>query len=689
MKKIFKYGVFPIVVFVFLLIVTVMLMPILINVQRFIPEIEEKISEVAGRSFSIGPDLAISFFPWLSVSFSDLRLGNPPGFLTDDFVKIDSFEARIKLLPLLKKEVQVSRFVVGGLEVNFERNSAGKVNSQLIGKMMNGDFPLMPISDSPIGFLPDGVTFAFLAVTDGRLNWIDRTRYIRHTVDDLMVLLNDVAVDQPTVLDFKASYDGKPVALEGKIGPLWQEEGNESLPIDFDFLLVETLEGRLHGKIENWRSAPAGDFALTLASFSPRKLFDRLGIAFPVETTDPNTFEVAALDVEIRGTGDALAIKKGTAQLDDSRLVFSAQAKNIQKPDLGVFLEIDRLDLDRYLPPENVEEIEVSQADEEPSEKKIHTFLRNAALNGALNLQSLKVHGGSVTDIDVQLSGNDGLFTMDRSSISLYGGQLQANLSADLSGEIPKMRVVMQSEGVRVETMLRDFGVQDILSGSLKSEIALEFSGDTVDAMQKTLSGEVKFTCLDGALLGVDLLRPMQGQKDAEKDQQSPRTDFSELKSVVTLNNGLLNTRETLLTSPAMAMDISGSADIALKHWDLQVVPRILELEHGQKESRRPPMPLTVTGTFAEPELRVDIRKDIAVVEKNENVANLVDEKIPSPVDDDVKDLVGKALIDPAIVVQRFRLQPETIKRSEVKKQLQFGSGKIRINPLQEETSIL
>lgn len=689
MKKIFKYGVFPIVVFVFLLIVTVMLMPVLINVQKFIPEIEEKISEVAGRSFSIGPDLAISFFPWLNVSFSDLRLGNPPGFLTDDFVKIDSFEARIKLLPLLKKEVQFSRFVVGGLEVNFEKNSAGKVNSQFIGKMMNGDFPLMPTSDSPIGFLPDGVTFAFLAVTDGRLNWIDRTRYIRHTVDDLMVLLNDVAVDQPTVLDFKASYDGKPVALEGKIGPLWQKEGNESLPIDLEFLLVETLEGRLHGKVDNWRSAPAGDFTLSLASFSPRKLFDRLGIVFPVETTDPKTFEVAALDVEIRGTGDSLAIKKGTAQLDDSRLVFSAQAKNIQKPDLGLFLEIDRLDLDRYLSPENVEDIELSQADEEPSEKKIHTLLRNAVLTGTLNLQSLKVHGGTVTDIDVQLSGNDGLFNMDRSSMSLYGGQLQANLSVDLLGEIPKMRIVMQSQGVRVETMLRDFGVQDILSGSLKSEIAMEFSGDTVDAMQKTLSGEAKFTCLDGALLGVDLLRSMQGQKNAEtllEDQKSPRTEFSELKSVVTLNNGLLNTRETLLTSPAMAMDISGSADIALKQWDLQVVPRILELEHGQKESRRSPMPLKVTGTFSEPELGVDSRKDIAFVGKNENVANLVDEKIPSPVDDDVKDLVGKALIDPAIVVQRFRLQPETIKRSEVKKQLQFGSGKIRINPLQEET---
>ena len=116
-----------------------------------------------------------------------------------------------------------------------------------------------------------------------------------------------------------------------------------------------------------------------------------------------------------------------------------------------------------------------------------------------------------------------------------------------------------------------------------------------------------------------------------------------------------------------------------------------MQPDEGQGDHARLPMPLTVTGTFATPELKIDNRKQpvmVAATAKKANVVKLVDEKIPSPVDDDVKNLVGKALIDPAIVAQRFHLQPETIKRNEVKKQLRVGSGKIRIGPLQEESSV-
>jgi AsmA protein len=128
MKSFFKYGVVSLVTVVFLLIVTVLVLPVLINVQRFVPQVEKKISEVTGRSVSIGPDAGLSFFPWLSVSFSDIKLGNPQGFLSDIFLRMDSFEARIKLLPLLKKEVQISRLAIDGLEINLETREDGKVN---------------------------------------------------------------------------------------------------------------------------------------------------------------------------------------------------------------------------------------------------------------------------------------------------------------------------------------------------------------------------------------------------------------------------------------------------------------------------------------------------------------------------------------------------------------------------------
>ena len=84
MKRFIRYGVVPIGIFFILLVVTVVLVPVLINVQKFVPAIERQISDATGRSFSLGPDLGVSFFPWLSISFSDMKIGNPPGFSTEE-----------------------------------------------------------------------------------------------------------------------------------------------------------------------------------------------------------------------------------------------------------------------------------------------------------------------------------------------------------------------------------------------------------------------------------------------------------------------------------------------------------------------------------------------------------------------------------------------------------------------------
>lgn len=684
MNKIWKYGIFPIVIFVFLLVVTVMLMPVLINVQKYVPEIEKSISKASGRPFSIGPDVAVSFFPWLSLTFSDLKLGNPPGFVSDALVKIDSFEARIKLLPLLKKEIRISRFVVGGLEVNLEKNSNGKDNWEMLRSME------LPRLD----FLQDSIFCTLLAVTDGKVNWIDRTNHIRHSVEDLMLLLNNVQADRHIALDFKASYDGRPIALEGRMGPFGHKQGDEIFPLDIGFHLMETLQGQVQGKVENWGTAPVYDVALNLSPFSPRKLFAALGVPFPDEAADPANFQTVALDLAVKGRRDGLTVEKGTARLDDTTIAFSGTVKDMKKPDVDFSLDIDRLDLDRYFLPGNREEVETGKVEHENSAMgMIYRLAGTTAFAGTMNIQTLEMYGATGSAVKATISGKEGIITLDNASMQLYGGQLQAKLTADLTGEMPRMRLGVQSQGIDAETMLREMAGWDILTGTLAGDMAIEFSGNSSAARQKSLGGEASFVCLDGALLGVDLSRSIErralveaGQEDERK---SVRTDFSELKGAVTIEGGLLTIREATLLSPAVAMTIGGGANIPDRTWKLQVAPQGAEMKPAKGKSS---LPLTVAGTFDKLESQIDNHRQPAVRAAADtakvNVESLVDEKIPSPIDDDVKDLVGKPLIDPAIVAQRFHLQRETIRQSEKKKQLQLGSGKIRINPLVEETSL-
>ena len=63
-----------------LVLAAVLIIPRFIDVESYLPTIENKVTEATGRSFSIGRDVEVSVFPWVGASFSNLQLGNPEKF---------------------------------------------------------------------------------------------------------------------------------------------------------------------------------------------------------------------------------------------------------------------------------------------------------------------------------------------------------------------------------------------------------------------------------------------------------------------------------------------------------------------------------------------------------------------------------------------------------------------------------
>ena len=84
MKKAIKWLLIAVGSLVALVIVALLVIPMFVDVQEYKPVIEKKVSEAAGRPFTINGDLRLSLFPWVGLAFSDLHLGNPPGFQEKD-----------------------------------------------------------------------------------------------------------------------------------------------------------------------------------------------------------------------------------------------------------------------------------------------------------------------------------------------------------------------------------------------------------------------------------------------------------------------------------------------------------------------------------------------------------------------------------------------------------------------------
>ena len=115
-KWVLIIGVSLIAVFIAALV----LLPKFVDVKQYKPRIEAQVTKATGRAFSLGDDLRLSLFPYASLSFSDLHLGSLPGFKEKDFIIVKSFDVRVKLVPLLFKDIQVKRFILKGARLVLE-----------------------------------------------------------------------------------------------------------------------------------------------------------------------------------------------------------------------------------------------------------------------------------------------------------------------------------------------------------------------------------------------------------------------------------------------------------------------------------------------------------------------------------------------------------------------------------------
>jgi AsmA protein len=338
---------------VVLIVLALLLIPLFVDVEQYKPQIEKQVSDFTGRPFTLGGKLNLSLFPWAGLYLSDMHLGNPPGFKEKDFVSVKSFEVRVKLLPLISKNIQVKRFIMEGPRIVLEQGKDGRGNWEGIGKPsegVSGEAPKKekkPAEGEPMGALPiKALAVHEFKITDGHVVWIDQVKGERKEISDVTLQLEDVSLDRPIGLIFSALMDGKPISLDGTLGPVGKEPGKGTIPVDISMKALKQIDMKLKGKLIDPAASPQFDLSLELAPFSPRKLMEALKQPFPMETSDPEVLNHVALKARVKGNPKSVSITDGALSLDESKLKFSVKARELSKPDVAFDLDLDQIDVD-------------------------------------------------------------------------------------------------------------------------------------------------------------------------------------------------------------------------------------------------------------------------------------------------------------------------------------------------------
>lgn len=133
--------------------------------------IEEQVLQATGRQLTLSGPLSLSVFPWLGITAEGVSLANAEGFTDPVFAQIGRFEARVKLLPLLSRRVEIGKLLIDEVTLNLERRADGSTNWDDLGPQETADdsAPQGPDAEQT----PVDLTVAGVELRNASLRWRD------------------------------------------------------------------------------------------------------------------------------------------------------------------------------------------------------------------------------------------------------------------------------------------------------------------------------------------------------------------------------------------------------------------------------------------------------------------------------------------------------------------------------------
>ncbi len=198
-------------------------------------ELLAQAKQMTGREISVG-DVGVSLWPGLGARVADVVVGEDPAVGTDPFVTAKDIRVSVKLLPLLKKQVEVKRFILNDPAITVVKLDAKRFNfTSLIEKSMAASGAAGGANAASGGGAASNSQAAFvLAVADienGTVHYVDRVTGLDRTIRDIDFQAKDVNVASKMRAQLSAAVFGaeQDVNVEAEVGPIGADTSPEAI----------------------------------------------------------------------------------------------------------------------------------------------------------------------------------------------------------------------------------------------------------------------------------------------------------------------------------------------------------------------------------------------------------------------------------------------------------------------------
>jgi AsmA protein len=363
--------------------------------------------------------------------------------------------------------------------------------------------------------------------------------------------------------------------------------------------------------------APQATGRLSLQEFSPRQVLQALHLTLP-ETADPNTLQKASLQLDFEGTADSVSVAKLALKADDTTLGGHASVQHFAQPAIRFQLDVDALDLDRYLPPASeappptpaTAAVGATQLPLEP--------LRALDVDGRLALGKLKVAKLHLSQLELGLTAKGGQLRLHPAKARLYGGDYSGDTRLDVRTDTPKLSLNESLDKVRAGPLLKDLLGDDKLQGTAHAQARLSAEGVAVEQILKTLDGSARVSFRDGAVKGINIGQMLREAYAKLKQLPPPpkaplQTDFAALSASVAIHQGVASNRDLKATAPALRVSGKGTVDLPRQRLDYHLTTTLVATMKGQggreaADLKGLPIPIRISGSFSQPKFALDLK---------------------------------------------------------------------------------
>jgi AsmA protein len=620
----------------------------------------------------------LSVWPDIGISLNGVTLSEQGS--DAQFLALNSARVSVAVMPLLARQVQVRALEVQGLKVTLIKKKDGSLN---IADLLGPDAPKSE-DKSADGAKPAAepvqIDVKAVRIANAQLIWHDDQAGTRTEVSNLTLstgaiqassasqtasvnaLLLSIAgkagadafelkLDAPQLNLSPAKSSSEAITLTAKTsGATRNASVNLSLggvQGNADQINIANLAVKLDAKsgdnaVKGQLSSPV-TVSVGTQSVALSKLTGSLDISGPAMPMKQLTLPIKG-SMQVNGKAQSAALNLST-QFDESNIVTSVKVAKFSPLVVGFDLDIDKLNIDKYLPPAPPEAPAKDTAAGAAKDAPVDlSALKSHTVNGAVRIGALQVSNLKLDKINAKINLGGGTLEIAPLSLNLYEGSANGSISANAEGNAIAVKQTLT--GVNINPLMKDLLNKDLLEG--RGTVALDITsrGATLGAMKKALGGTASLSLKDGAIKGINLAQTLRDAKaklgkadSTQAANASQKTDFSELTGSFKISNGVARNDDLAMKSPFIRLGGAGDIDVGAGQMNYLAKATVVASGEGQGgaelgQLKGVSVPVRVSGAFESLSYKIEwgaMLEDATkakVEEKKAEIKAKVDEKV-------------------------------------------------------------